>query len=371
MAFIPFWFVLITILWIGFFVLEGFDLGVGMLHGAVGRDDDGRRAVINTIGPLWDGNEVWLIVAGAAIFAAFPGWYATWLSSLYLGFVILLVALIGRGVSFEYRGKSTSPRWRQNWSLVLAVGSVLVPLVIGIALGDLLTGVPINASQNFTGGFIDIFQPYGIMAGVTLVGVCVLHGATFITLKTSDEVRDRAWHVARRAAPVTVLLVLAFISWTHAIGGKGALLNPIELIAAIAVIAAAALVYQDQHGWAFVATTITMAASILSVFVELYPRVMVSSTRPAYDLTVHNTASPPYTLKVMTFVALILLPVVLAYQGWTYYVFRRRITVHHFRPAAAPPVPEEASATLAGGTGPGQGARRGWHLARRRRSGRS
>ena len=372
MAFVPFWFVLITVLWIGFFVLEGFDLGVGMLHGVVGRDDGGRRAVINTIGPLWDGNEVWLIVGAASIFAAFPGWYATWLSGFYLAFVILLVALIIRGVSFEYRGKSTSARWRQTWSRLLATGSFLVPLVIGIALGDLLIGVPINAHQEFTGNFGDLFQPYAVMAGVTLVAICVLHGATFITLKTDGQVRERAWRWARWSAPVTVLLALAFVSWTHAIAGKGAFLNVTELIAAIAVIAAAALVFDQQQGWAFTATTVTIAATITSIFVELYPRVMVSSTSSAFNLTVHNTASPAYTLKVMTVVALVLLPIVLAYQAWTYYVFKQRITVHHFRPAAAPQLspeaaslPEERAAPSAG-QDPGKPARRGWHLTRGR-----
>lgn len=346
-----FWFIVVAFFWTGFFVLEGFDLGVGALHMLVGKTDIERRVAINSIGPFWDGNEVWLIVAAAAIFAAFPGWYATWLSGFYLAFLILLVALILRGVSFEYRGKSSSARWRENWSRALVAGSFLVPLFIGIAIGDLLTGVPINAHQNFTGNFGDVFQPYGVMTGVALVAICVLHGATFITLKTDDDVRQRAWHWARRIAPVTTLLVLAFISWTHAIAGKGALLNPVELIVAIAVIAAAVLVYSDQHGWAFAATSITMAFGILAIFVDLYPRVMVSSTRAAYDLTVHNTASPPYPLKIMTVVAVILLPVVLAYQTWTYYVFRKRITVHHFRPAAPPPPGEAAVAELHGKSG--------------------
>jgi cytochrome bd ubiquinol oxidase subunit II len=373
MAFIVFWFVLITVLWMGFFVLEGFDLGVGMLHGVVGGDDDGRRAVINTIGPLWDGNEVWLIVAAAAIFAAFPGWYATWLSGLYLAFVILLVALIARGVSFEYRSKSPAPQWRRFWSRALVTGSLLVPLVIGIALGDLLNGLPINAHQDYTGSFGNLFQPYAVMTGVTLVALCALHGATFITLKTTDVIRQRAGRWARRIAPVTMLLTLAWICWTHAIAVKGALLNPIELIVFLAVIAAAILVYEHREGWAFTATTITISFSILAVFVDLYPRVMVSSTSPAYSLTVHNTASPPYTLKVMTVVGLVLLPFVLAYQAWTYYVFRRRVSVQSVRPAppAAPPEPQMAAVpTQRAATPPGDRAdarprRRGW-LARTR-----
>jgi cytochrome bd ubiquinol oxidase subunit II len=365
MAFVPFWFVLITILWTGFFVLEGFDLGVGMLHATVGKDEAGRRAVINTIGPLWDGNEVWLIVAGAAIFAAFPIWYATLFSGFYLAFVLLLVALILRGVSFEYRGKGQSERWRRTWSRLLVAASLVVPLVIGIALGDLLLGTPIGPGQVFTGNFGDLFRPYSILAGVTLTAVCVMHGGTFIAMKTDGAIRVRAARAARRVAPLTALLVLAFISWTHAIAGKGALLNPVELLACLAVIAGAFLAWDRREGWAFAATTVTMAVIIVTIFVDLYPRVMVSSTNPAYDLTVHNTASPPYSLKVMTVVALVLLPVVLAYQAWTYYVFRRRITDQHFRPQPARPVPAPATSAVITDARPGRSAqRRGWGLPR-------
>ena len=362
---IPFWYILIVILWTGFFVLEGFDLGVGMLHNFVGRDDDGRRAVINTIGPLWDGNEVWLIVAGAAIFAAFPDWYATMFSGMYLAMVLLLVALIFRGVAFEYRGKSPDKRWRNFWDWALTVGSLLVPLVIGIALGNLLSGLPINSSHEYTGTFWDLFRPYPIMTGVTLVAVCVLHGAAFIAMKTTDEVRARAWRTAKVVSPVTMLLVLAFISWTHVEASGGAFLNLIELIACIAVIAALWAVWADSQGWAFSLTTVTIASCIVTLFVDLYPRVMVSSTNPAYSLTAQNSASPPYTLKVMTVIAVILLPLVLGYQAWTYYVFRQRVSVHHFRPAAAPampPVPAPAQAPATESRPPqAVGGRRGRH----------
>jgi cytochrome bd ubiquinol oxidase subunit II len=344
---IPFWFILIAILWTGFFILEGFDLGVGMLHNFVGGDDDGRRAVINTIGPLWDGNEVWLIVAAAAMFAAFPGWYATMFSGMYLAMVLLLVALIFRGVSFEYRGKSPTKRWRDFWDWALTIGSLLVPLIIGIALGDLLAGLPINSSQEYTGTFWNLFQPYAIVTGVTLVALCLLHGAAFITMKTTDEVRARAWRAGKVVSPVTLLLTLAFVSWTHVEAGGGAFLNLIELIACLAVIAAFLAVWSDNQGWAFSLTTVTIASCIVTLFVDLYPRVMVSSTNPAYSLTAANSASAPYTLKVMTVIAVILLPLVIGYQAWTYYVFRQRISVHHFRPAAAPamtPVPSPSPA---------------------------
>ncbi len=192
MAFIPLWFILITVLWSGFFVLEGFDMGVGMLHGVIGKDEAGRQAVLSTIGPLWDGNEVWLIVAGAAMFAAFPGWYATMFSGMYLAIVLLLCALILRGVSFEYRGKNQARRWRTRWSRLLTGASLIAPLVIGIALGDLLHGLPIGANQEYTGNFGNLFQPYSVFVGITLVSLCVLHGATFITLKTTGDVRFRA-----------------------------------------------------------------------------------------------------------------------------------------------------------------------------------
>ena len=325
MALVPFWFIIITVLWTGFFVLEGFDFGVGMLHAVVGKGEAGRRAAINTIGPLWDGNEVWLVVAGAAMFAAFPGWYATLFSGFYLALVLLLAALIVRGVSFEYRGKRASPRWRRTWSALLTAGSLLAPLLIGVALGDLRHGLPINASHEYTGSFWTLLQPYGVFTGITFVTVCVLHGATFLALKTAGGVRARAGRLARLAAPVVAVAVLAFAAWTHATAGTGTLLNPVELAAVVAAAAAAWLAADHREGWAFTATTVTMAASVLAIFVDLYPRVMVSTTRPGYDLTVHNTASGSYSLGVMTVVAVVALPFVLGYQAWSYYVFRRRL----------------------------------------------
>jgi cytochrome d ubiquinol oxidase subunit II len=329
---IPFWFIVITVLWTGFFVLEGFDFGVGMLHGVVGQDEAGRRAAINTIGPLWDGNEVWLIVAAAAIFAAFPGWYATMLSGFYLALVLLLVALILRGVSFEYRGKRHAARWTRTWDGLMVGGSLVAPLLIGVVLGDLLHGLPINASQDYTGSFWDLLQPYGLFTGITLALLCLLSGATFLCLKTTDDMRDRAWRLARRIAPVTGAAVVAFAIWTHVTARSTFFLNPVELLAILAVIAAVWLVRDHREGFAFAATTVTMAACIVSIFTGLYPNVMISSTSAAYNLTVHNTVSGAYTLKVMSVVAVIFLPFVLAYQTWTYYVFRRRVSRHDFLP---------------------------------------
>ena len=338
---VPFWFIVIAILWTGFFILEGFDFGVGMLHSVVGQDEAGRRAAINTIGPLWDGNEVWLIVAGAAMFAAFPGWYATMFSALYLALALLLASLIIRGVAFEYRGKRDAARWRRTWDVLLIVGSLLAPLLIGVGLGDLLHGLPINSAQNYTGSFWALLQPYALFTGVTLVLICLLHGATFLCLKTTGDMHERSRRIARTVAPFTAAAVVGFAIWTHVTSSTTFFLRPLELLAIIAVLAAVWLVYARRDGFAFTATTVTMASCILSIFVGLYPNVMVSSTNPAYNLTVHNTASNPYSLKAMTIVVVIFLPLVLAYQTWTYYVFRRRVSRDQFvpgpPPAASPP----------------------------------
>ena len=339
---IPFWFIVITVLWTGFFVLEGFDFGVGMLHSALGRDEASRRAAINTIGPLWDGNEVWLIVAGAAMFAAFPGWYATMFSGMYLAMVLLLASLIIRGVAFEYRGKHDATRWRHTWDWLLVAGSLLSPLLIGIALADLLLGLPIDSSQNYTGSFWDLLRPYSVFAGVTLVLVCLLHGATFLGLKTTAEMLERSGKVARRVAPFTCGFVIGFIIWTHVTASTTFFLNLIELLAILAVLAAVSLVYAHRPGWAFAATTVTIASCILAIFVDLYPNVMVSSTSAANNLTVHNTASDHYSLTAMTVVVVIFLPLVLLYQAWTYYVFRRRVSAADFRPPPRPRPPADA-----------------------------
>jgi cytochrome d ubiquinol oxidase subunit II len=340
MRLLPFWFIIITVLWTGFFILEGFDFGVGMLHGVIGKDEAGRRAAINTIGPLWDGNEVWLIVAAAAIFAAFPGWYATMFSGFYLVMVLLLASLIVRGVSFEYRGKRNAVRWRRTWDVLLTTGSLLAPLLIGVALGDLLHGLPINSSQDYTGSFWDLLQPYALLTGITLVLICLLHGATFLSLKTTGDMSEHSGRLARRVAPLTGAAVVAFIIWTHVTASTTFLLNPVELLAVLAVLAAVWLVWERRDGFAFAATTVTMAACIVSIFTGLYPNVLVSSTSAAYNLTVHNTSSGAYSLKVMTVVVILFLPLVLAYQTWTYYVFRRRVSRRDFLPEARPGTPD-------------------------------
>ena len=324
------WFIILTILWVGFFVLEGFDFGVGMLHTIVGRTDTERRVAINTIGPWWDGNEVWLIVAGAGTFAAFPGWYATMFSALYLALLLVLAALMARGVAFEFQGKSEDPRWRATWTWCTTIGSLLIPLLIGVGLGDLLVGLPIDAAHNFTGNFFDLLTPYGLWTGVTLLGLCLLHGATFLKLRTTDLVRERARALARPLGFISSALVVGFVAWTLAVTGHADIPGPVQILAVLAVLAAAWLASTDSDGWAFTASAIAIAATVGSLFIELYPNVMVSSTSAAYNLTVSNSASGHYALVVMTIVTAIFFPIVLIYQGWSSRV----------KPPPSPPDPQ-------------------------------
>ncbi len=329
------WFVIIVILWVGFFVLEGFDFGVGALHMVVSKSETERRVAINTIGPWWDGNEVWLIVAGAALFAAFPGWYATWFSALYLALVLVLVALFGRGVSFEYRGKRESPRWRAGWSWALTIGSVLVPLLIGVALGDLLHGLPINQQHNFTGNFGDLLTGYGLMTGVTLLTLCLLHGSTFLALRTTGVMRDRAHRLGRRIGLAAIVINIAWVVWTLVVIGGGTVPQPTQIFGVIAVIFAWVLSSTNEDGWAFLSSGFAIAAAIGQLFISLYPNVMVSSTNHAYNLTVNNAAAGHYSLVVMTVAAVLFFPIILLYQGWSFHVFRGRLSA----PSAAPEAP--------------------------------
>jgi cytochrome bd ubiquinol oxidase subunit II len=336
------WSVIIAIFWVGFFVLEGFDFGVGMLHTIVGRTDIEQRVALNTIGPFWDGNEVWLVVAGAATFAAFPGWYGTMFSALYLALLLVLAALMARGVAFEYRGKSDNPRWRNAWKWCTTIGSLLIPLLLGVGLGDLLNGLPINQNHDFTGNFFDLLTPYGLWTGLTLVGLCLLHGATFLKLKTTDTVRERARFIARPLGWAAIALVIGFVIWTRAVANGADVPDPVQILAVIAVIAAARLAVSEHHdGWAFAASAIAIAASVGSIFIDLYPNVMISSTNAAYNLTVDNSASGSYALKVMTIVAVIFFPIVLLYQGWSFYVFRARVITPS--PQADQPTAQPAS----------------------------
>jgi cytochrome d ubiquinol oxidase subunit II len=338
-----FWFIVVAFFWTGFFILEGFDMGVGAIHMIVGRNDIERRVAINSIGPFWDGNEVWLIVAGASMFAAFPPWYATMFSGLYLALMLILLALIVRGVSFEYRSKVNSPRWRATWDWTLTIGSLLLPLLIGIGLGDLLHGLPINKSGDYTGSFLDLLTPYGIWVGITLLALTLAHGAMYLSLKTTGGVQRRSEKLAGPLAWLAALAVLGFAIWTHVQSQRGVLLSPLQLTSILLVIAAAWAIRDGHAGWAFAATTAAMAATVSSIFVTLYPNVMESSTDSAYNLTVANSASSSYALTTMTVVAVIFVPLVLAYQGWSYHVFRARIS--------APRTEEPSLATAPSSTG--------------------
>jgi cytochrome bd ubiquinol oxidase subunit II len=319
------WFVIIAVFWVGFFVLEGFDFGVGVLHTIVGRSDVERRVALNTIGPWWDGNEVWLIVAGAGMFAAFPGWYATMFSALYLALLLVLAALMARGVAFEFKGKGDGQRWRATWQWCTTLGSLLIPLLLGVGLGDLLVGLPIDSGHEFTGNFFDLLTGYGLWTGMTLLGLCLLHGATFLKLRTTDALRERARAVARPLGWAAIALVVGFVIWTRKVAGGADVPGPVEVLAVIAVVAAARLAMTDYDGWAFTASAVAIAATVGSIFIDLYPHVMVSSTSAAYDLTVSNAASGHYALTVMTVVAVIFFPLVLIYQGWSFHVFSGRV----------------------------------------------
>lgn len=321
-----FWFVVVTVLFLGFLVLEGFDFGVGMLMHPLGRGDDRRRrAVLNTIGPVWDGNEVWLITAGGAMFAAFPQWYATVFSGLYLPLLLILVSMIVRIVAIEWRGKIDDPRWRARCDLGIAIGSWIPALLWGVAFSSLLAGLPVDGAKQLTLTVGDVLRPYVLLGGVVFVGLFALHGALFICLKTSGVVRDDAVAWARKLAAPVIVGVGGYGLWTQL--AYGASWTWIALgTAALSLVAAALASRISRDGWAFACTCLTVVAVVALLFGSLYPNLIVSSLDPAYNLTIVNASSSPYTLKVMSWAAAITAPVVLVYQGWTYWVFRQRIS---------------------------------------------
>ncbi len=321
------WFALIGVLWIGYFFLEGFDFGVGVLLPFLGKDEVDRRIMVNTIGPVWDGNEVWLIVAGGATFAAFPEWYATLFSGFYLALFLILAALIFRGVAFEFRGKDRHPEWKRWWDRAIFWGSAIPALLWGVAFGNILRGVPIDANKEFVGSFFDLLNPYALFTGVTSLLLFTLHGAVFLTLKTDTELQIRARRIARTLAVPATLAVLGFLTWTffNARENDGIVPGVIPIGALVAVAAVEWLLREKLDGWAFLATGLSIVLITATMFLNLYPRVMPSSLSAANDLTIWNASSTHYTLTVMTWVALIFTPIVLLYQGWTYWVFRKRI----------------------------------------------
>ncbi len=327
-----FWFLVIAVLWTGYFFLEGFDFGVGMLLRPLGRTETERRVMINTIGPVWDGNEVWLITAGGATFAAFPNWYATLFSGFYLALFLILLALIFRGVAFEYRGKVDDPRWRARWDLAITLGSWVPAVLWGVAFANIVAGVPIDAAGDFTGSFFSLLNPFALLGGAVTASLFLLHGANFLGLKAEGEVRESARRAATVLAPVAIVAGAAFLVWNQLERGEPWTWVPV-VVAAVALVGTVVFGRSDRDGWAFAATGVAIAAAVVALFGSLYPDVMPSTTDPAYSLTVDNASSTPYTLRIMTWVALSGTPVVLLYQGWSYWVFRKRIGTRHIPPA--------------------------------------
>lgn len=341
------WFILIAVLWTGYFVLEGFDFGVGILMPVLARDQVERRVMLNTIGPVWDGNEVWVLVAGGATFAAFPEWYATLFSGFYLPLFLILVSLIFRNVAFEYRGKRTDVTWRAWWDRAIFTGSLVPAILWGVAFGNIVRGVKIDADKEYVGGFFDLLNPYALLGGLVTLGLFVTHGAVFLSLKTTGDIRDRARGTALRTGVVTAVVAVAFLAWTWSErrdAQHAGWFVVLAVLAAAGLVGALAAARAGREGWAFLGTAATIGFAVAALFVALFPDVMPSSLDPAYSLTTTNAASTVYTLKIMTWVAVIFTPVVLAYQTWSYVVFRRRIGVQHI-PADAPEAPtlEDAS----------------------------
>ncbi|MGO4257414.1 cytochrome d ubiquinol oxidase subunit II [Marmoricola sp. RAF53] len=340
------WFILIAVLWIGYFVLEGFDFGVGILLPVLGRTERQRRVMINTVGPVWDGNEVWVLVAGGATFAAFPEWYATLFSGFYLALLLILLALIVRGLAFEYRAKRDDDRWRKWWDAAIFVGSLVPAILWGVAFGNIVRGVPLDAQHEYVGNFFDLLNPYALLGGVTTLLLFVTHGAMFLGLKTDGEIRVRARRIAVGTGLGAAVAAVLFLGWTQADTGTGS--SAVLFVgAAVALLGGVFAVSRGSEGWAFVGTFATIALAVAGLFVALFPDVLPTTLDNGASLTTTNAAATAYTLRIMTWVAVIFTPIVLGYQAWTYWVFRRRIAEHHI-PETVPekiaaPVPEAAS----------------------------
>ncbi|EWT02124.1 cytochrome C oxidase assembly protein [Intrasporangium oryzae NRRL B-24470] len=346
-----FWFIVLGVLWTGYFVLEGFDFGVGMLLPVLGGKrwagdaadaEKRRRVLLNTIGPVWDGNEVWVLTAGGATFAAFPHWYATMFSGFYLPLLLILVGLIVRNLGFEYRHKRPEARWKARWDQAIFWGSLVPALLWGVALTNVVRGVPIDAAKEYTGNLFTLLNPVGLLGGLVFVALFVTHGAIFVALKTDGPIRQDARAITQRAGIVAaVLAVVLLLVLGLADGNLASWVTTV--VAAVALLGGLAASRQGREGWAFIGTAVTIAMAVATYFLMLFPNVMPSSTNPAWNLTVENASSSPYTLKVMTIVALIFTPIVLLYQGWTYWVFRKRLSTKH--------IPEDVHVETVAGAG--------------------
>ena len=333
-----FWFLTIATLWIGYFVLEGFDFGVGMLLKVIGKNQAERRALLTTLGPVWDGNEVWLLVAGGATFAAFPEWYATLFSGFYLPLFLILISLIIRGVSFEYRSKYGDIKWRNRWDNAIIVSSFIPSLLWGVAFANIVKGVPLERHEagviEYVGGFFNLLNPYALLGGLVTLFLFATHGALFIALKTDGAIRVRANKLAGQLGLVSALLAVLFLTWTNfALTDKSSVMI-LSLVIVFAWLGSLEANRRGREGWAFLASATTLALVVVTLFSALYPYVMPSSLNIAESLDIFNASSTDYTLKVMTYVAVVMTPLVLIYQGWTYWVFRKRLN------ASSIPTPE-------------------------------
>lgn len=332
------WFGIVGFFFIGYFVLDGFDFGVGMAMPFLAKDDTDKRVMINTIGPVWDLNETWLIVAGASLFAAFPYWYATLFDGFYLALLLILLALIARGVSFEYRRLGRSEQWKAWFDRMIIIGSAVPALLWGVAFANIIQGVAIDETGTYVGTLFDLLNPYGLLGGLTTLLLFFTHGVQFVALKTDGELKERAHALSVRAGLVTIAVAAAFLVWTvvqHLEAPHLAFIVAFAAAAAVALIGSWVANRVRREGWAFALTATTVVFAVLTILAALYPNVMPSTIDPAYSLTIANASSSPYTLEVMTWVAVIMLPLVLAYQGFTYWVFRKRVTRTAI-PVAAP-----------------------------------
>ncbi|MDX3581022.1 cytochrome d ubiquinol oxidase subunit II [Streptomyces europaeiscabiei] len=327
------WFVFIAVLWIGYFFLEGFDFGVGVLTKLLARNRPEKRVLINTIGPVWDGNEVWLLSAGGATFAAFPEWYATLFSGFYLPLLLILVCLIVRGVAFEYRVKRPEENWQRNWETAIFWTSLLPAFLWGVAFANIVRGVKIDRDFEYVGTLGDLLNPYALLGGLVTLTLFTFHGTVFVGLKTVGDIRERARKLALRVGAVSAGLALLFLLWTQIEKGDGVSLFA-AVVAVAALVTALAAVQGGREGWAFALSGVTIVAAVAMLFLTLFPNVMPSSLNEDWSLTVTNASSSPYTLKIMTWCAAIATPVVMLYQGWTYWVFRKRIGTQHIAESA-------------------------------------
>jgi cytochrome d ubiquinol oxidase subunit II len=320
-----FWFGVIAVLWAGFFVLEGFDFGVGLLLPLVARNESERSIALRSIGPVWDGNEVWLLVAGGATFAAFPEWYASLFSGFYLAFALLLVGLILRGIGIEYRGKSATSTGRRWCEAAVIVGSFLPALLLGVAFANILRGLSMDSRHTVTNGFFSLLNPFALLGGLVTLGLFLLHGALFLALRTDGPVRHSARRAARLLAPAVILLGAIFLTWASHLRGTP-LSMLLAVVIAVALLVGAGASRRERDGWGFTATAVAVLLVPVWEFATLWPNVLPARNNVANSLTIHNASSSHHTLLVMTGVALVVTPIVLAYQAWTYWVFRARVT---------------------------------------------